>query len=304
MPRLTHIFKEHDFTARDSVFNRVFSKYTKKTNGNQLPLTRKQVTLIGLLILVSLLFISILTASWILRTGRLSLWSHNFNNTILAFSANLGMRAEHVEFLGLEKTREEELTFLRNFIEGAPMLEFNPRIIASHVETLPWVEKAHVRRQFPNKIRILINEHKAEALWQNQHSYSLIDRKGSIIDNENVSKYTHLPIIVGSKVKESVPDLFKLLGQEPVLFSRVRAAILMPDNRWDVQLGDSIRIKLPNNQEEALIAWNRLARIHQQTQLLDRAIAQIDMRLSDRLILMLDENVQSKVLVSIDGLAT
>ncbi|WP_455211345.1 cell division protein FtsQ/DivIB [Kaarinaea lacus] len=45
------------------------------------------------------------------------------------------------------------------------------------VESLPWVASASVRRQWPNQLQILINEHKAVAKWKDD---TLINEKGEL----------------------------------------------------------------------------------------------------------------------------
>ena len=58
----------------------------------------------------------------------------------------------------------------------------------------------------------------------------------------------------------------------------------MSNRRWDILLGEGqLRIKLPEENMET--ALRRLEQIHLETQMLDREIAIIDMRLPDRLSL-------------------
>jgi cell division protein FtsQ len=66
--------------------------------------------------------------------------------------------------------------------------------IKQTVESLPWVASASVRRQWPNQLQILVNEHKAVARWKD---HILINDKGELfqpaaIPNEMVQTLVQL----------------------------------------------------------------------------------------------------------------
>lgn len=55
--------------------------------------------------------------------------------------------------------------------------------IKQTVESLPWVASASVRRQWPNRLQILVNEHKALAKWKDEF---LINEKGELFQPEDI----------------------------------------------------------------------------------------------------------------------
>jgi cell division protein FtsQ len=55
--------------------------------------------------------------------------------------------------------------------------------IKQTVESLPWVASASVRRQWPNRLQILVNEHRAVAMWKDGF---LINENGGLFQPEVV----------------------------------------------------------------------------------------------------------------------
>ena len=66
----------------------------------------------------------------------------------------------------------------------------------------------------------------------------------------------------------------------------------MGGRRWNVQLDDSIEIKLP--EEDPAGAWIRLAEIERTQGILKRDLAAVDLRLPDRLVVTLPTDVMPK----------
>jgi cell division protein FtsQ len=49
-------------------------------------------------------------------------------------------------------------------------------------ESVPWVRQAVVRRQFPNRLRVQIQEHRPEALWGSDSESRLLNTHGEIFE--------------------------------------------------------------------------------------------------------------------------
>ncbi len=68
-----------------------------------------------------------------------------------------------------------------------------------------------------------------------------------------------------------------------------RAAVRVGGRRWNVQLDDSIEVKLP--EDDAAGAWTRLAEVERKQGILKRDLAAVDLRLPDRLVVTLPTDV-------------
>jgi cell division protein FtsQ len=79
-----------------------------------------------------------------------------------------------------------------------------------------------------------------------------------------------------------VEPILRDLAARPELFARLERLEHVDGRRWRVWLAPGVRIELPPGDVTA--ALGRLARHHAAAGLLDRAVAVVDLRVADRLI--------------------
>lgn len=167
---------------------------------------------------------------------------------------------------------------------GQPMLSVSPRAIRDRIEELPWVERASVQRRFPDHVHLAIVERTPFAVWQNRGVFAVVDRTGRVITREGVARFAHLPHLVGEGAAAQAAPLLDLLAEHPEVSSRVTALVRVHDRRWNLRLATGADILLPEGHERAALA--RLAELHRDGALLDRALRVVDLRLPDRLVLL------------------
>jgi len=111
-----------------------------------------------------------------------------------------------------------------------------------------------------------------------------VDAKGTAITDANAAQFTQLTLFVGEAAGEQAASLGQMMGEFPQIAPRVESFIHVNDSRWDIILDDgAVRVMLPElNMRKAL---RQLQSLQTQTQILDRTIETIDMRLPDRLTL-------------------
>ncbi|MEP1231683.1 MAG: cell division protein FtsQ/DivIB, partial [Litorimonas sp.] len=69
----------------------------------------------------------------------------------------------------------------------------------------------------------------------------------------------------------------------PDIWARTENLVHLRGNRWDLYLGGGVKVRLPETNIGA--ALGRLAALQSRTQILDRELAAIDLRLPDRITL-------------------
>ena len=65
-------------------------------------------------------------------------------------------------------------------------------------EAVPWVRSANVRREFPNRLKVFLQEHRAVALWGAESESRLLNSFGEIFDaNQGEIEHENLPRLSG-----------------------------------------------------------------------------------------------------------
>jgi cell division protein FtsQ len=79
-------------------------------------------------------------------------------------------------------------------------------------EAVPWVRRAVVKRQFPNKLRVQIEEHRAEAFWGGDSESRLVNSFGEVFEANP-----------GDVEQEDMPRLAGPEGSSPQVLAMYRA---------------------------------------------------------------------------------
>ena len=196
-------------------------------------------------------------------------------------SAALGWRVRNVVVLGRANTPDGLVRAAIGVSPGAPALGFSLADARTRIETLPWVERASVERRLPDTLVVRITERHPYAVWQNQGRFSLIDRAGQVLTDQDVGEFRSLPLVVGTGAAEHAADLLDPLARFPAVQDRVEGAVRIGDRRWNLRLKNGIDVLLPEGHEAA--ALQRLATLQDGHDLLGRPLQVIDLRLPDRL---------------------
>lgn len=213
---------------------------------------------------------------------------------LVAGTDRLGMRIEDILSEGRQRTSAGEIYRILEPYYGQSILSVDIGAIQQRLQSLPWVREAAVTRQFPDRLRTTIKEHRPIAIWQPSAGQStmgpaLVSDRGDIIQISVVSPYRHLPILSGADAPAGAADLLRLVGSEPSLGRLVTGAERVDGRRWNVFVDGRIEVRLPEREPE--LAWQRLARLHDREALLTRAIEAVDLRLGDRVIVRLADEV-------------
>ena len=214
-------------------------------------------------------------------------WLHaaadEINDRALAWSTDLGLGVRAVVVEGRGATGRAELLDAVGVEIGSPLLAVDPAAIKARVETLRWVERAEVVREFPDRVRVVLSERRPMAIWQTPEGHVVVDARGRPIPGEDARQFDDLIIVNGGGAAERARDLLGLLATEPALMRRVRGASWVGDRRWDLFLDTGVVVRLP---ESAGRGWVRFAR-YAHDGLLDRAIESVDLRQVDRAVVRL-----------------
>ncbi len=154
-------------------------------------------------------------------------------------------------------------------------------------ESVPWVRRAVVRREWPNRLSVRLEEHRAVALWGGADEASrLVSGFGEVFDaNIGDVEDDHLPTLQGPE--GSAPQLLAMLHRLTPVWARLDARIdtlaLSDRGSWRVELESGAGVELGRGSDDEVIArTERFAgTLTQVTSRYRRAVESADLRHRD-----------------------
>jgi cell division protein FtsQ len=173
---------------------------------------------------------------------------------------------------------------VRNLIvpEGRhSLLALDPAEVQARVESLDWVAGVRVRRLWPSTLVVEVERRQSYARWRENGQVTVIDANGERLLTERAADHPELPLVVGAGAGPAAQPLLIALEELPQVRERLKALVRVGDRRWNVELQNGALIALP--EEGAVEALARLETLQAEYALLDRPLAQLDMRAPGRL---------------------
>ncbi len=106
-------------------------------------------------------------------------------------------------------------------------------------EAVPWVRRAVVRREFPNRLQVVLQEHEAVAYWGGDGELRLINRHGEVFEaNVDEVEQDTLPRLNGPEGQSAeVLAMYRALES---LFEKME----LPVDQLEISTGGSWRLRL------------------------------------------------------------
>jgi cell division protein FtsQ len=126
--------------------------------------------------------------------------------------------------------------------------------VRESLEKLPWVRRADVRRRWPNRVELRLEEHRPVARW-GEGNAQLVNSYGEVFYAAGAANEAAMPIFSGPQ--GAAPEVLKRHGE----FTRALAAIgrqprqinLSARLAWQLKLDDGMLIELGREQPKATI---------------------------------------------------
>lgn len=146
------------------------------------------------------------------------------------------------QYIAKDKIKQVIIEQVQNGLYNA-----NIQQIQASVKQLPWAKKVTVKRVWPDAIDIKIIEQTPEVRWGTK---ALLNKTGIIFVPENIKKFSHLPLLSGSKgyqkkLMETMKGLSMALSDQGMKLAEFsvneRAA-------WKIKLQNGMNLILGKNQ--------------------------------------------------------
>jgi len=187
-----------------------------------------------------------------------------------------GFRLETVHLQGASPLAQKEILNAAALRRGQSIFTLDLGAMRGRIEQVGWVNRARVIRLWPDTLVIAIDQRPLVAIWEHNGRTVVVASNGAVVDKVDPGRFTSLPLIVGDGANLAAAAVIPEVVSRPRLAERLEAMIRVDRRRWDLRLKDGTIIQLPaDGEEDALI---RLDQLDQKSRILDLALAKIDLR--------------------------
>ena len=198
---------------------------------------------------------------------------------------SMGFVVEQVDVMGEGRLREADIRAALGVQEGDFLFSLDIDAAQNRIESISWVDRAVIRRLWPDRIVVQIIERRPYALWQNQGEFKLVDMEGVALTDVEPARFSQMKLIVGPEAPQNISGFNEILARFPSIEARVDAMVQMPSGRWDIYVNDqALKIQLPEDRPDKALAT--LLDLQTERQILDRPVAVLDLRLPDRVTIL------------------
>lgn len=214
-----------------------------------------------------------------------------FNSIIENYSDKYQYSLSVVNINGLNNINEDEILNLIKPYKGSSIFLIPIKKIANKISQNNWVKSINIQSNYKDTIEINIDESKPIGIYTTGIQNILFSDDLKILENiaNNEKRFSALIKFEG---KNSIHESIKLIDSFPDDFQQyVDKAFLINQRRWNLELKNSILLKLPeNNIKEALENYKKIYINFSNEELIE--IESIDLRMKKSIILKYKESIK------------
>ncbi len=194
---------------------------------------------------------------------------------------------KHVAFVGNKHLTDDELKAFAGVRLNDSLFAVSGGEVGRRLLRSPWVRSANVRREFPDRLSIMIKEAEPFALLNMNEHLFLIDEQGKLLEELKDDSVPFLPVISGDPFKENVGysealNLVKLMNAKGFSSERDRVEVIAHKaHELSVRMDETV-IKMGVGDYEGKI--ERLVQLEEKIKKIGIHVDYIDLRFADRAI--------------------
>ncbi len=160
-------------------------------------------------------------------------------------------KIQKIKVTGLEHSENQSLTKDLINLNLQNIFNVNKTKIINIFEKNSLIEKYQAKKKYPFTINIeVLKTNFLAKMYINEKVY-LIGSNGKLINNNSNKK--KLPFIFGSPNINEFLEFKKIIDQSLIPFESINELFFFPSKRWDIELKNNIRIKLPKDDIETTL---------------------------------------------------
>ena len=229
------------------------------------------------------MILAVIVAGAALMGGSLAKVGDRMDAALDGAARATGFAVLDVKVVGLEND-----TTLMSMVErmseveaGENMFRADPHDIRRRVVSTGQVTNARVYRLWPNQILIHASPAEPVALWHNGTQWTVVDSLGQTVAGLDPQDHSSLLRLSGVGAPDGVAALMRALSRNEAIIGEISYAQRVSQRRWDVKLRGGLTIQLPADAKIDRAAA-QLAALTVQSDITDRELARIDLRVPGR----------------------
>tara|TARA_B100000989_G_scaffold221871_1_gene169579 strand:+ start:668 stop:1363 length:696 start_codon:yes stop_codon:yes gene_type:complete len=170
----------------------------------------------------------------------------NKNTLIIFLKEKLSIKSIKIENL---KLIDKEKVLKKINIDEFNLISLDLKSLRNQILEINEVKSIFIEKQIDGHLKIFIEEKKPFVYWKVKGNKYLIDSKGDILNYNNYAN-KNLKIVTGQFANIHAKKIIKKIKLFPFLNLKFKSADFIENYRWDINLIDNIKVKLPLQGEE------------------------------------------------------
>jgi len=161
---------------------------------------------------------------------------------------------KNIKIMNNNRIYKSDVKLKLSKIYGKNIFFVKTKDIKQSIKNISFLETIEVKKKYPNTLIIKIFETKPIAILLKNNEYFLLDSRSNLIaiSKDSVADNNY-PYIFGKNSEKYFLNLFNLLKESNFPISKVKNYYYFQIGRWDLQLENSLLIKLPNDKTKLAV---------------------------------------------------
>jgi len=213
-------------------------------------------------------------------------------------AAYFGYAAGEIRISGLQRHKPRDLLRVLDIDLHDSLIGFDSRQAKKVLENVDWVLHANVKRVYPNQLEIDVIERDPVAIWQRDGEFYVVDKYGSAFTSLEAKDIKGKIVVTGEGAHKHVFNLVNHIEAHVGLKSRIAAAGWVGDRRWNLYLKNGMVVMLPA--KDLANGLEMFAELEKRFSLSEKAVARVDLRLDDRVVITRLKQKDKNIKVSLN----